>query len=231
MKKIVIVLILGSMPAAAQFLPSPCFTLTGPCAGELTSVLSKTELILHTAHWVTALADMARNSVRQGGLSPSNAVYELAALDNLLRSGAALTQATPSIQRWDAVFVPPVQRLGTGTYYSDYQTWARATSDTLRAVQLAGQLSHSQTMGVAAQIHLLEQFIGLINGRLQSGMTTAAASAQTAAGVSKLHDTVMSGNAMQATFMQYQMQKEMRQQDMEQQYFAPTTVPRDNKGF
>ncbi len=219
-----------SAPMAQAQFAVICATVDGPCASEITTLATKIETVLHTAKFVSMLADMAIQAKRQGGLSPSNVNYDLAAIDALLRQSGALTQAQPGIQRWDAVF-PPVQQVGTGRYYSDYQQWSRNTSDTLRAVQLAGQLSHSQGMGVAAQIQLLEQFVGLVTGRLQAGMMAAATSARTAASVQQLHETTMTSAAAQATFNQYLMQKDMTTQAMEQQYFAPTTVPRDNVGW
>ncbi len=99
--------------AHAQITNGPCYTLTGDCASEPTTLLVKAEVITHTAKLAAILADAIQNTIRQGGLPGNNLQSELANISVVLQPGQALNQATANLpQQWSETWTPP--RAGPG---------------------------------------------------------------------------------------------------------------------
>jgi P-type conjugative transfer protein TrbJ len=246
MKKLIFSAALA-LPVYGQFLPGPCITVgpagAEPCASEGSSLLHTLHLgvihaqsLLEVARLTAMLADAIKNSAVQGGLPGSNLAGQLASISAVLQVGSALNQATASLTtQWDKTWtlptpLPPYSP-GAPGFHGEFMKWSSAAQDSLRVAMMAGQLSHSHMMGVASSIAQIESILAVVDGRLKAQMATASAAARTAASLEAMHNTMLSQGSAQQVYMQYSLQKDMQQHAIEQQFFAPVTVPRDNKGF
>lgn len=202
-----------------------------PCATEPTQWLNHAELVVQVAKSV-AILENAIQQAKTSGFNGNNLGLELGQISNVLQAGAALNQATANLQqRWDGTWGAPPMVSTTPGFHADFAKWSTAAQNSLRAAMIAGQLSHvhqSNAVGILTQI---EQFLNVLDSRNRAIQTTAAGTMRTASSVEKMHDTILSQGTAQQVFMQYQLQKDMQGQALEQQFFAPATVPRDNKGY
>jgi P-type conjugative transfer protein TrbJ len=213
-----------ALPCAAQFV---CDT----CATEPTQWLNHAQLVLQVAKSV-ALLENAIQQAKTMGMPGNSLGQELANISNVLQAGQALNQATANLQqRWDGTWgTPPMISTTTG-FRADFAKWSTAAQNSLRAAMLAGQLSHIQQNNAVAVLTQIEGFLNVLDSRNKAIQTAAAGTMRTASSVEKMHDTMLSQGTAQQVFMQYQLQKDMQQQALEQRFFAPAEIPRDNKGY
>jgi P-type conjugative transfer protein TrbJ len=218
--------------AHAQLMNGPCYTLTGACASEPTTLLVKAEVIAHTAKLAAILADAIQNTVRQGGLPSNNLQSELANISVVLQAGQALNQATANLPRqWSETWTPPRAGPGGTDFHAEYSKWSGRTMDTLQAAMMAGQLSHIQQQSIVGVISQIEGILRVVDGRLKAEMTVASSTTRTAASLEKMHNTMLSTSAAHQTWMAYQVQKDIQQHAVEQTFFTPMEVGRDHKGY
>ena len=218
--------------AHAQITNGPCYTLTGDCASEPTTLLVKAEVITHTAKLAAILADAIQNTVRQGGLPGNNLQSELANISVVLQAGQALNQATANLpQQWSETWTPPRAGPGGTDFHAEYSKWSSRTMDTLQAAMMAGQLSHIQQQSIVGVISQIEGILRVVDGRLKAEMTVASSTTRTAASLEKMHNTMLSTSAAHQTWMAYQVQKDIQQHAVEQTFFTPMEAGRDHKGY
>jgi P-type conjugative transfer protein TrbJ len=165
MKRLLLIAVFVMSVAHAQFVNGPCYTLTGDCASEPTTLLVKAEVIAHTAKLAAILADAIQNTVRQGGLPGNNLQNELANISLVLQAGQALNQATTNLpKQWSETWTPPRAGPGGTDFHAEYSKWSGRTMDTLQAAMMAGQLSHIQQQSIVGVISQIEGILRVVDG-------------------------------------------------------------------
>ena len=206
-------------------------------ATEATQLWNHAELVTQIAKQIEHI-QIALNTYNQimiagrllSNMQWTNAMQDLTNMAGIVQMGQGLAYSMAQLDQSFADKYPGFAAT-TQPYFKQYQKWSQSSLDTIRGTLRGSALQYQQLQSEQLYTLYLQQQNNSAVGQMQAIQSGNQISVEMLKSIGKLRQLMLADMQSKQAYQAYNVQKEMRTQDYEQTFFAPSRAGRDGVGW